>query len=107
MKRHMTLVALGVMAIRLPAMAADPPMPSYDISAFCRGARYEHWCVDAQYTARSVASYNWLKTAPDVRAECIAVNRWGDYMTLPVVCILTNTTVRSWADGALQCHLSG
>jgi len=79
MKRHVSLAALSAIVGSLPAMAANPPMPSYDLSLFCHGAEDEHSCTNEQYVLRSIVSREWVKTAPEVRIECVAVNRWNDY----------------------------
>jgi hypothetical protein len=73
----LALVALCLAA--LPAVAADSPMPSYDVAAACRGDHNEKACIAAQHAARSLVSDAWLSVTPAARAECVATDRWNDY----------------------------
>ncbi len=78
MTRLVALCLVG-MVIGTGAEAAGPPMPSYDVSAFCAGTGGvtlgEKECVTFQYMLREGISTAWVNASSSVRTECIAASR--------------------------------
>jgi hypothetical protein len=87
------LLAGALIALPILCMAAtDPPLPDYDVAAFCKANPHlyeagsptlnEHSCIEAEYISRHFASDDWLKISPAARAECTrtaVVNQVGSY----------------------------
>ena len=79
------LIALTGVAHADPVV---PPLPSYDVIAFCKdpanrdSTQSENQCVYWQYYWRKRASEIWLVVTPSARSECMTVNEFSDYSTL-------------------------
>lgn len=88
MNLYRPATTLAVILASATAVYADgPPMPAYDISAFCTSSgrplhSTEKSCTEREYLTRTISATRWTTASAAMKVKCIAASKWGDYETL-------------------------